>query len=352
MDNACTKEQNAQSMQLFSTANKKVLLIGVGIAAAVLIALFLIGTFRDYYIAHAVGVDRFSFFYIAYGMLFEALGFLPATLVNAALFAILVNFVKRKHLKVFSRIGCIAFLTGAVYCAIFWTLSNHGIRISDRSSIHHGVAGGLSTMAGVGLSFPLIIFFKRLPDLTMRRLIYVLLIGLVMGTIANATSAIMQMLWGRYRFHAILAYDIPYFTPWFRPFGRGGTAEGFGSTSFPSIHATSVSSMIILMLVGWALGWHKRKKNWIILWVITGVMLFSVPMSRMVLRWHFLTDVVFSLIIGLISFIIGVVVIDLLLGKKMKEFINPPNATDNNSDINATNIQDDTAPLEDVAAQQ
>jgi len=338
MQNNTTKELNSSKLELFSTANKKILFIGLAVATLFLTAMFLIGTFLDYQIAHGVGVDQFTFFYIAFGMVFEALGFLPAIAVNVTLFAILVNFFKRKHFKILSRIGCIAFLAGAVYCAVFWTLANHGIRISDRSSVHHGVAGGISTAVAIGVSFPFVRLFRKLPDLTMRRLIYILLIGLVMGTIANSTSAIMQMFWGRYRFYAIVNYDIPFFTPWYQPFGRSGTAEGFGSTSFPSLHATSVTSMIILMLVGWSLGKHKHKKTWIILWSTVAVMLLAVPLSRMVLRWHFLTDVTFSLIIGLVSFIIGIVVVDLLLGKKMKAFINPPALDSDDINIEQINV--------------
>jgi len=317
--------------ELFSQKNKKALWLGIGGMALFLIVLMIIGTFFDYQIAHGVGVEQFSFFYIAFGMIFEGLGFLPAIMVDATLLAVLCVYASRKRFKIPFHIGCAMFLAGGVYCAIFWTLANHGIRIHPTSSgIHHGVAGGISTMVGAALSFPFIRLFKKLPRLTLRKLIYILSIGAIMATLANATTGIMQPFWGRYRFYAIVRYDIPFYTPWYQPFGRGGTADGFGSTSFPSMHASSVTSMIMLVLVGWVLGFSKKKMN--ILWAVTAVMLVAVPLSRMVLRWHFLTDVVFSLFIGLVSFVIGILIIDYGFGEKMKAFVNKKE--DNNSSEN------------------
>ncbi|MCL2847229.1 MAG: phosphatase PAP2 family protein [Firmicutes bacterium] len=324
-------------MELFSQKNKKVLWISIGAVAIFLTVLMIIGSFFDYQIAHAVGVEQFSFFYIAFGMFFEGLGFLPAILVNASLFATLVIVCKKKGFRILFRILLIVFLTGGVYCAIFWMLANHGIRLSDRSSIHHGISGGVSTVLGVILSFPFIKFFKKFDNDTHKKLIYVLCIGAVLGFLANATTGIMQPFWGRHRFYSILNYRDSalynslnpeiYYSPWFAPFGRIALPEGlqgygFSTTSFPSMHASSVSSMIMLVLAGWVLGFNKKKMN--ILWVVTIVMLVAVPLSRMVLRWHFLTDVVFSLIIGLVSFIIGILVIDYGFGKKMKKFVNEP----------------------------
>jgi len=311
-------------MELLSQKNKKPLWISVIVVAVVLIVLMIIGSFFDYQIAHGVGVERFSFFYIAFGMVFEGLGFLPAILVDASLFAVLFIYAKRKGFKVLFRVLCTMFLIGGVYCAIFWTLANHGLRIHESSSIHHGVAGGISTLVGITVSFPFVNLFRKLPRLTLRKLIYILAIGAIMAFLANATSAVMQMLWGRYRFYAIQNYypNLP-FTPWYRPFGRSDTViegYGFSATSFPSMHASSVTSMVMLPLVGLVLSFNKKKMN--ILWVVTIIMLISVPLSRMVLSWHFLTDVVFSMIIGLISFIIGVLIIDYAFGNKMKKFLN------------------------------
>ena len=305
-------------MELFSTKNKKLLWIIIGAIAALLVVLMLIGTFLDYRIAHGIGVDRFSFFYIAFGMTFEVLGFLPAILVDASLLAVLSLYAFRKRFKIAFHIGC----------AVFWTLANHGIRLHERSSIHHGIAGGVSTVVGAILSFPFIKFFKRFSRSDMRKLIYILAIGAVMATLANAASGIMQMLWGRYRFYAIIEYDVPFFTRWYRPFGRGGTAEGFGSTSFPSLHATSVASIVMLPLSGLTLKANKNKM--MTFWIIAGVMLLCVPLSRMVLRWHFLTYVTFSLLIGLLSFTIGILVIDFAFGKRFLKFVN--NSEDDGND--------------------
>jgi len=320
---------------LFFKQHSKTLWISVGAVAAFLITLMLIGTFFDYEIAHAVGVEQFSFFYIAFGMTFEALGFLPAILVDAALLAVICVYASRKRIKIPCHIGCAMFLAGGVYCAIFWTLANHGIRLHPTSSgIHHGIAGGVSTLVGAGLSFPFIRMFKKLPRLTMRKLIYILSIGAIMAILANAAAGIMQPLWGRYRFYAIIRYDIPYFTPWHSPIGRSGTADGFGSTSFPSLHASSVTSMIMLAMTGLVMGFSKKKMG--IMWAVTALMLFCVPFSRMVLRWHFLTDVTFSLFLGLIAFVIGVLIIDYGFNKKMLEFVNKKEDGEYNTDTNKT----------------
>jgi len=335
-------------MELFSQKNKKALWLGVGIVALVLIALMLIGSFFDYNIAHAVGVEQFSFFYIAFGMVFESLGFLPAILVNCVLFASLVMVCKKKGFKILFRILLIAFLAGGIYCAIFWMLANHGIRLHDRSSIHHGIAGSISTMVGVALSFPFLAFFKRFDQDTLRKLIYILCIGLVLGILANSTTGLMQTLWGRHRFYSILNYQNSYlynpqnpaifYSPWTAPFGRVALPEGlqgygFSTTSFPSLHASSVVSIIMLPLAALVLGFKKR--NLYICWAIAGVMLFCVPLSRMVLRWHFLTDVVFSLIVGLVAFVIGILIVDFALGDRMKKFVNNQDEVSDLMEVNA-----------------
>ncbi|MCL2570508.1 MAG: phosphatase PAP2 family protein [Firmicutes bacterium] len=277
-----------------------------------LVVLMTIGTFFDYQIAHAVAAEPQGFLFWSFGVSFEVLGFLPAILVNISLFAILSVYLKRKGWKIFFHVMTVFGLVGAVYCSIFWTLSNHGV---DLRSV---IVWPICTTIGIILSFPVIMLFKRIKDETIqKKLIYLLIIGVAMGTFANMIPGLLQVFWGRYRFFDVADYGLPYL-PWYQPIGRV-SGIGASTASFSSLHASSVFSMIILMMVGWKLG--LKKKTQIILASISIAMLVCVPLSRMVLRWHYLTDVVFSLITSLVVLIIVTIVLDAIFGKRLKNFI-------------------------------
>jgi len=310
-------------MELISKSHKKLIWSIVGGVAIVLIALMIIGSFWDLQIAEAFAVGERGFIYFGFGMGFEVLGFLPAILVNACLFAALSVFVKKKWLKILFHVLVAMHLIGAVYCAIFWTLSNHDM------GLRTAIAAPIFVTLGVALSFPLIMLFKRIEPSKLKVLIYILVIGVIMGTIANAAAGIMQIFWGRYRFFEVSQNGLP-FTQWFAPFGRSDAAAGHGATSFPSLHASSVTSIIVLVMAGWALAIKKPLK--ITFAVIAAVLLVCVPLSRMVLGWHYLTDVAFSLILGLVAFVIALLLADLVFGKKFKNFINGNNKVASNKE--------------------
>ena len=310
-------------MDLISNTHKRLLWCLVGGVAFLLVALMVIGSFWDYQIAHAFTAPHRGVAYFAFGMTFEVLGFVTAIMVNVSLFAALSVFVKRKWLKILFHVLTAMTLIGAVYAGVFWTLSNHGF------GVRSFIAAPISTAIGVALSFPTIMLFKRLNNVKLRRIIYILAIGAVLGSIANSVSGVMQLFWGRYRFFEVYENGLP-FTQWFQPFGRSSAAEGHGATSFPSLHATSVVSTITLVLAGWAL--MVKRPTAIVFAVTTAILLVCVPVSRMVLGWHYLTDVTFSLIIGLVAFVIAVLVIDKAFGSKFKNFINKDEEVANGSE--------------------
>ena len=292
---------------------KKWPFVAVGIIGGLLLILMIIGTFFDYQIAHAMQAEPRGFLYYGFGMTFEMIGFLPAILVNVSLFAVLSVYSTKKGWKIAHHVFTAIMLAGAIFCAVFWTLDNHGHGVSRR------IAGPIVAALGIALSFPVIIFFKKFDEDKLKKLIYVLAIAAVLGSLANAVSGIMQQLWGRYRFYQITENGMPY-TPWYNPMGRSGTAQSrHGSTSFPSMHATSAASTIALVLAAWVLNLKKSTK--IIFLAITLSIYFLVPLSRMVLGWHFLTDVVFSMTIGLLAFIAAIFIIDKGFGKKFKKFL-------------------------------
>ncbi|MCL2556393.1 MAG: phosphatase PAP2 family protein [Firmicutes bacterium] len=305
---------------------KKKPLIIICAVAGLLLALMIIGTFLDYQIAHAVTAPYRGFLYYAFGMTFEFLGFLPAILVNVSLFAVLSVYSKKKCWKIAFHIFTAASLAGAVFCAVFWTLDNHGYGVSGV------IAGPIVAVAGAALSFPVILFFKRFDEIKLKKLIYILAIAAVLGSLTNLVVGVMQVFWGRYRFYQVTQNGFPY-GPWYRPIGRGGDAESrHGSNSFPSLHAASVCSTIALVLAAWVL--KTKKSTFITFGVITGAMLILVPLSRMVLGWHYLTDVIFALIVGLIALVAAVIIIDKGFGKKFKRFLNGDDESNNynNSD--------------------
>jgi len=326
---------------------KKLPLIIVCATAFVLLILMIIGTFFDYEIAHVITAPYRGLAYYAFGMGFEVLGFLPAILVNVSLFAVLSVYSVKKGWKIAHHIFTAMTLAGAVFCAVFWTLDNHGY------GVHRAVVGSVVTLAGIGLSFPVIIFFKRFDREKQKKIIYVLVIAAVLGSLANMMSGIMQPLWGRYRFYQIgyeyircsytgdyIRINRPYM-PWYRPMGRDGTAESrHGNYSFPSMHATSAASAVALILVAWVL--NVKKSTFIVFTITAFALFFLVPLSRMVLGWHFLTDVVFSMILGLVAFICAVLIIDKGFGKKFRRFLNEENSGHTNNDVNAEKIDEET----------
>ena len=209
-------------MELITKAGKRTLIIAMPAIAVFVVALILIGTFFDYQIANWIGFTSNTFMYWGFGFVFEVLGMLPAILVNIFFFMALSVFFKRMPLRVLFHILSAFFLVGAVWAGIFWPISNH------ITSVRSFISLPIAMVVGVGLSFPLRLLFKRFSDQTLRRLIYILLVGWIMGTLANAVSGSMQALWGRYRHHTVVDYGTT-FTHWFQPIGRTGTAEGHGS---------------------------------------------------------------------------------------------------------------------------
>jgi len=299
--------------KLYSEAFKKPLMWVLSGTAVLLGALMVIGTFWDLEIAQAVAVSPHGFLYYAFGVGFEFLGFWPAILVDAGLFLALSIFAKKKVFKIAFIVLASMFMIGGVFGSVFFTLSNHG------HSMSRAISGTISFFAGSGLTFGFWWLLNKSDRVTLKRLTYILAIGAIMAFFTNLTAFLMQVFWGRYRFYVVEGYGAP-FTQWFRPFGRGGTAEDFfGSNSFPSIHAASVASIAMLLPIAWAL--KAKKSTRIIFAVITIVMLICVPLSRMVLSWHYLTDVVFSLIVGLVFFVISLLVIDKLFGERFKKFL-------------------------------
>jgi len=300
-------------MNLLSQSHKKLLFRRSSQILLLLILLMTVGTVFDLQIAEFVGAAYRGFWYFAFGVTFEVLGFLPAILVNACLFATLGAYAKTQPIKILFHVLCAKALLGAVFCAVFWTMANHSVDVRTSISVP------ISLTVGAVLSFPFMKFFRRFDEMALKRLIYLLTIGLVMGTLANLATGVLQVFWGRYRFFEVTENSLP-FTQWFQPFGRSEAAQGHGATSFPSLHASSVASMIILPLASMALEVKASTKKR--LTILAVVMIVAVSLSRMILRWHYLTDVTFSLIIATIAFIMAVLIIDGAFGAKFQKFIN------------------------------
>ena len=317
-------------MEFITSKYKRMITLSLLIFGGTLLTLFIFGTFWDYQIAGGMMADHGGGAYWAFGIPLEVLGFLPAILVNVALFMALSVHCKKRVYKVLFFILGYNFLAGAIFCSVFWTMSNH--YIADLSS---SVAFGISAGIALPLSFPVRLLFTKIKnEQTMRRLVYVLGIGFIMASFTNLITGVMQVTWGRYRFFEVVNNNRT-FTEWFRPFGRISGFEGHGATSFPSLHASSVMSMMVLPMVGWALG--SKRNTMRILWIISAVMLICVPISRMVLGWHYLTDVMFSMIIGVLMFALAMFIVHKLFRNKVGNFLGIQKS--NTQDIKEGNIE-------------
>jgi len=299
--------------KLYLKNHKKSLIWILSSVGLTLIVLMLIGTFFDYQIANFVAVEQHGFLYYAFGVSFEFLAFWPAILVNVGLFTALALLFKKIILKILFYGLSGIHMIGGVFGSVFFTLSNHDHSVSLAISLP------ISFIIGIALTFLLWFLMKRLNSNILRRVIYILVIGAIVALTTNLLAFILQVFWGRYRFYVVYEYGAP-FQEWFRPMGRGGSAEDlFGSNSFPSIHSASVSLIAILIPLGWAM---KVKRPTQISFIVVAVVMFICgPFARMVLSWHYLTDVVFSLIIALLMFIITLLVVDYLFKKQFEKFI-------------------------------
>jgi len=128
--------------------------------------------------------------------------------------------------------------------------------------------------------------FFIIPKQVHKKALYILGLTFIVSNIAYLIMLAMKYLWGRVRF-----FDLEdNFTPWFRPNGING------NDSFPSGHVLSAASLLMLWLVP-IIFQIKNIFARLPLVVIPALYTIAMMYARIVVGAHYLSDVVFSIIL-------------------------------------------------------
>jgi len=128
--------------------------------------------------------------------------------------------------------------------------------------------------------------FFLVPKEAHKKFLYILGVTFIITNITYLIMLAFKYLWGRVRFWDLAGN----FTPWYRPNGITG------NTSFPSGHVLSAASLLMLWLVP-IIFKIKNKVARAILIIIPIFYTISMMYARIVVGAHYLSDVVFSIIL-------------------------------------------------------
>ena len=147
----------------------------------------------------------------------------------------------------------------------------------------------------LAISFALMYGFHFIKRDTLEKLYHFALIALVVITLVLVCNQALKYLWGRYRFHNIyVANNLARFTPWYLPQGING------NKSFPSGHASSVTTLFLLVTLYSFFGNKKWVK--ILLNTLIAITVALICLSRVVYGAHYLTDVTMGFAISFVIF--------------------------------------------------
>ena len=273
--------------------SNKVILRTIIITLGILIFGFILFTFYDYETSKVlygydtvVGKVFSDFFYV--------IGYIPAVLVNAFFFLCLFWYTKKIALKVL--FGLLAHFH-LVFAGIVATNL-----LGVDSTIHLILGLSIATV----LFVPAVLLMKKIPYDTLKSLLYLCVIGVVFATIANGITAGIQYTWGRDRFFYVEdSATLGTYAPWYQ---LTGDTSAEAKRSFPSMHTSSSFSLVFLMMLAWKFNFRKRTN--IILICLSLIIIICVPLSRVVMGYHYMTDILFSLIISIIVTFITIMIVD------------------------------------------
>lgn len=182
----------------------------------------------------------------------------------------------------------------------------------------------------------------------MRKLAIFAIFALVALAISQAVTTVLKGLWGRQRFRNMPTDDYSGFDPWYKPnWFKKGSGGAFVSDyaghpdedafkSFPSGHTMAASlSFIVIMLPDL---FEKLKKYKLWFYVVPAIYTAAVAISRIVIRAHFLSDVLAGATIGLSGVFLSRYLVILIKNKIVAKY---------NSKLNDSE-EDFDQPLEEV----
>ena len=216
-----------------------------------------------------------------FAKIFEVLGGLPGWLI-APLF-MLCLFWRFKDIRI--KIAAAVLLPAVSF---FWINSILSAFYLSNTAFY------LILLALIAISsFTLIILFKNIDEKTLKILFIILLSAGIFVLADTIIVQIIKLFWGRVRY-----YDLnDNFTHWFLP--RGITND----TSFPSGHTSSACALFNVILLCKYFKIPKIVK--IILLIASMAFIVLAAVSRIVIGAHYATDVIFSILLAYILFLIS-----------------------------------------------
>lgn len=228
-----------------------------------------------------------------YGIFFECMGWLPAFLPSIWLLCVIVTQPQGLKFAVWQRIIAVPVLAAGCFLICF---------NSRKDFVKRGfLSPGLNARAAVLLLFAAALFIfmllaaARLKNGASQKMFFFGICGAVMLVSTEAVIRILKAIWNRTRFDDMMAIgSFDNFTPWYRPFGNGGT-------SFPSGH-TANAACILLLLVLCDL-FPKMGKHRKLITALCWVYIAAMGFSRVVIGRHYVSDTLAgSAIIALLFF--------------------------------------------------
>lgn len=251
----------------------------------VISVLLVIFAFTDLQISNAIYNSNSSF-----GMIFEAIGEFPAAVIATfCTVSLMLTRNKEKSVKYNLRTG------GYIILLLLFALMAAMLPVK----YFNGPTVLIPIIATLYIVISYIIA-KKYSSTNREELRNAAIVGVLTFVFVVITFNLVKMGWGRERYrHMIATGSFEGFSLWFTP-QKLTTDNEF--MSFPSGHSANAAIMIWITLIPTFITSLREKKNWFIgfslLWILV------VPISRIMVRAHFASDVTMGVTITLIIFAI------------------------------------------------
>lgn len=222
-----------------------------------------------------------------FGIFMEAFGWFPAFFAPAMLAALLATLHKGEGLPAFARpIGAVGLLG---LCLVLGYASQHYLQKRGWVPAWVSLPCLLWFLFVVVLFAVLFYFVAAAKPATRTKLWFFAISGSALSVSELAVAQLLKMLWGRARFDDIIAATgitaapPALFSPWYLPFGGGGS-------SFPSAHTANAACIVLVLL--WCDICPRLAKKRGLLYVLCGLYTGAMAVSRLIMGRHFLSDTV------------------------------------------------------------
>ncbi|NLL56521.1 MAG: phosphatase PAP2 family protein [Clostridiales bacterium] len=274
-------------------------IITLVILAVAFIAILLVATFfdLDINIALANSESVFGQFFALFG---EATAWLILPLAGVILFQAVT---KENRFRVYLKILWLILTVVGWYLVVSYFFSQIVINIKAKMLYEIVFALIFSVFSILGTN--------KVDKKIMQKLAVFAVFALVALAIGQAVTTFLKSLWGRQRFRNMPDGDYSGFDPWYSPnwFKKGsggafvsdyaGHSDEGAFKSFPSGHTMASALSFIVIMLPDLFDRLKKYKLWF--YVVPAIYTVAVAISRIIIRAHFLSDVLVGGTIGILS---------------------------------------------------